>query len=110
MRSSGNLYYVLIDNLSAIELKTMFEISVTDGVDTFTLSYGVFSYMYNVLNDANASEKLVNVAKAMWLYADEIEKAYKVIINLGNSGNTDGENAESGDEESGEEVNGDENV
>lgn len=110
VRSSGNLYYVLIDNLSAIELKTMFEISVTDGVDTFTLSYGVFSYMYNVLNDANASEELVNVAKAMWLYADEIEKAYKVIINLGNSGNTDGENAESGDEESGEEVNGDENV
>ena len=46
--------------------------------------------------------------RSVWM--NKIEKAYKVIINLGNNGNTDGENAESGDEESGEEVNGDENV
>ena len=114
VRHSGNLYYVLIDNLSAIELKMMFEISVTDGVDTFTLSYGAFSYMYNVLNDPSATVEMVNIAKSMWLYADEVEKAYKVIVNLGNNSGTDNgtdnENTESGEETNDEEVNGDDNV
>ena len=114
VRHSGNLYYVLIDNLSAIELKMMFEISVTDGVDTFTLSYGAFSYMYNVLNDPSATAEMVNIAKSMWLYADEVEKAYKVIVNLGNNSGTDNgtdnENTESGEETNDEEVNGDDNV
>ena len=79
---SGNLYYILIDNLAASELRNMYAISVTDGVDTFTLNYGVFSYMYGVLNNPDASEELVMVAKATWLYACEIENAFYAMGNL----------------------------
>ncbi len=79
---SGNIYYVQVTNLAATELKDMYTLGVSDGVDTFTISYGVFSYMYGVLSNENADETLVKVAKATWLYADEIEKTIAALSAL----------------------------
>ena len=83
--ASSNIYYVQVENLSALQLKTMYEMTITDGESEYTVSYGVFSYMYGVLNNPQASEKLVNVAKATWLYADEAEKAVQILSGLGSS-------------------------
>ena len=83
--AKSNIYYVQVENLSALQLKTMYEMTITDGESEYTVSYGVFSYMYGVLNNPQASEKLVNVAKATWLYADEVEKAVQSFIGLNSS-------------------------
>ena len=83
--ASSNIYYVQVENLSALQLKTMYEMTITDGESEYTVSYGVFSYMYGVLNNPQASEKLVNVAKATWLYADEAEKAVQILSGLSSS-------------------------
>ena len=79
---SGDIYYVQVQNLAATALKNMYELTVADGTDAFTISYGVFSYMYGVLNNPDADETLVSVAKATWLYADEIEKSIAVLSAL----------------------------
>ena len=74
-----NIYYVQVENLSVLQLKTMYEMVITDGENECTVSYGALSYMYGVLNNPQASEALVLIAKAAWLYANETEKTMQIL-------------------------------
>ncbi len=92
---ADNIYYVEVENLSALKLKTMYEMTIADGESEYTVSYGVFSYMYGVLNNPESSEALVLIAKATWLYADEAEKTIQILSKMEAD---DGEEVESNDE------------
>ena len=80
-KESG-IYYVQVENLSALQLKSMYTMAITDGENTFTASYGVFSYMYGVLSNSESSEALMNVAKATWVYANEADNAIHILAGL----------------------------
>ena len=77
--TGGNIYYVQVENLSALQLKTTYDMTITDGESEYTISYGVFSYMYGVLNNPQADKELVLVAKAMWVLADEADKTARIL-------------------------------
>ena len=74
-RNSKNTYYVEVENLSALQLKTMYTLTLSDGENEVSVSYGALSYMYGVLNNPNADEALVKVAQATYIYAEAIDAA-----------------------------------
>lgn len=60
------LYYVDIPNISSAELYNKQTITGSDGT---TVEYYPLTYAYKVLTNANSSEKLINVVKALCEYA-----------------------------------------
>jgi len=66
---TGNRYYVDFENIKAHELDKDYTVTITDGNElSQTYSYSVLSYCYAALNYEKSSEKLQNLAKAIYLY------------------------------------------
>lgn len=74
---STDMYYVEIPDIKAYELNRMPTLTVhnnemTDG-DGIVITYGPFSYCYNVVNNKSTADSLKNVANTLywyWYYAD----------------------------------------
>ena len=74
--ASGNRYCVAFENIKAHELDKDFSVTITNNQDssiTHTYSYGPLSYCYVALSYENASAKLKNLAKAVYLYNQAAE-------------------------------------
>jgi hypothetical protein len=65
-----------VENLAPMQLKQTFNVTVTDSTHTYSFDYGVFSYMYGVLNNPESSAELIYLAKATWLFAEQIETSF----------------------------------
>ncbi len=76
-KMSRGMVYVDIVNINAAELDNIFTLTVSNGTDTFDVSYSPFSYAKYVLEYSLARENLINVIKAMYLY-NEAANAYFV--------------------------------
>lgn len=77
-----NQAFLLISGLSAVELKEMFSVTITDGENTYAFEYGAMSYLYTVLATPSVSSSMKDVARAMWVYATRMENFYDVMGNV----------------------------
>ena len=65
--STNNLWYVSVEGISAKNLAEKYEVSATDGKNTFTLNYGAMDYC-KLTHTKSSDEKLKNVAKSLYLF------------------------------------------
>ena len=64
---AGQYYLVLIENIAAHDLDTVYTITVSDGTNTLEATYSTMTYVYNILSRDRAQE-LKNVVAALRLY------------------------------------------
>lgn len=76
----GATYYLAVDNLNPFQLKNMYTFAITTDSTSYSFQYGACSYLYNTLKNEASTDKLVHLAKAMWLYCEQMEKAYNAIF------------------------------
>ena len=67
--SSGNYQIARIRGIAAKELQDSFELNITAGEAAGSAIYSPMNYCYKILNDGTYSENLINVTKALVLYA-----------------------------------------
>lgn len=71
---SGNEYYVYLKNIAPQDFDEMHSFTVSDGTNTSVLEYSVFSYMKNVLDNAESyNKKIVNLMNSMYDYNQQAE-------------------------------------
>ena len=71
---SGAFYYVYLRNIRPQDLDEMYSFTVSDGTNTITFTYSAFTYMKNVLDNADAYDQtLVNLINAMYDYHQAAE-------------------------------------
>ena len=71
---SGAFYYVYLRNIRPQDLDEMYSFTVSDGTNTTTFTYSAFTYMKNVLDNADAYDQtLVNLINAMYDYHQAAE-------------------------------------
>lgn len=81
VNSSGNTYYVDVENVPAKRLFGYSLLKATDGTKTFTIEYSPYTYVKNKLNETAEGEeleklqKLQNLCRALYLYG-EAAKTY----------------------------------
>ncbi len=69
VKTNDNGKYVEIDGIVAKDMATTYELVVSNGTETQTISYSVYSYLYDVSNgDYSDAEK--NAMRAAYLYAE----------------------------------------
>ena len=67
---SGSQLVINVSDIAAAQLDDEYMIAVfADGVEVFDFSSSPLSYVKAVLNNANASAELVNLAKAIYNYS-----------------------------------------
>ncbi len=69
----GNLYYVQIE-VDAINLDTVYELEVSNGTDSYTISYSAVGYAKQIVDANLGNAALDNLVKALYtynVYADE---------------------------------------
>lgn len=74
-----NCYYVRIDDISAADLDTMYQIDVTDGTSTGSISYGAMTYVYLVLSGADGysySDSLQTLCRSLYYYSQAAEQYF----------------------------------
>ncbi len=71
---SGDFYYIYLRNIRPQDLDEMYSVTVSDGTNTTTFAYSAFTYMKNVLDNAESYDQtLVNVINAMYDYHQTAE-------------------------------------
>lgn len=71
---SGAFYYVYLRNIRPQDLDEMYSFTVSDGTNTTTFTYSAFTYMKNVLDNAESYDQtLVNLINAMYDYHQAAE-------------------------------------
>ena len=75
VKAANGKWYVTCEDIAANELETMVRFTFSDGENACTIEYSALCYANYVVNDANSSDALVNVVKAMYFYS-EATKAY----------------------------------
>lgn len=71
---SGNDYYVYVRNIAPQDFDKMYSFTVSDGVNTSVLNYGVFSYVKNILDNAESyDKKILNLMHSMYDYNQQAE-------------------------------------
>lgn len=81
--ASGNRYCVVFENIKAHELDKDYAVTITsvqDGNLSHTYNYSALSYCYVALSYAQASTKLQNLAKTIYLY-NQAAEAYMLEVN-----------------------------
>lgn len=72
---SGDFYYVYLRNIRPQDLDKMYSFTVSDGTNTTTFTYSAFTYMKNVLDNAESYDQtLVNLINAMYDYHQAADK------------------------------------
>ncbi len=66
-------YYVEYE-VQASKLGTAIDFTVTDGMDTGTVSYSAYAYINTQLSDGDTSAALANVCKALYYYGEAAEE------------------------------------
>ncbi|MBQ8967610.1 leucine-rich repeat domain-containing protein [Ruminococcus sp.] len=69
---NGKYVVARIRGIKASELENDFTVTFKDG----SVTYNAMTYCYNVLNGGSGDEKLQNVCKALYLYAEEANKYF----------------------------------
>ena len=70
----GNYYYIYLRNIRPQDLDEMYSFTVSDGTNTTTFTYSAFTYMKNVLDNAESYDQtLVNLINAMYDYHQAAE-------------------------------------
>ena len=71
---SGEFYYVYLRNIRPQDLDEMYSFTASDGTSTTTFTYSAFTYMKNVLDNAESYDQtLVNLVNAMYEYHQAAE-------------------------------------
>ena len=64
----GNLYCTEVANISADKLDVAHVFTVSDGVNTYTITFSALSYGYRALTSSTAGDNIKNLVKALYLY------------------------------------------
>ena len=64
----GDRYYTEVANIFADMLDEAHVFTVSDGVNTYTITFSALSYGYRILNDGTAGDDIKNLVKALYLY------------------------------------------
>ena len=73
----GDRYYTEVANIFADMLDEAHVFTVSDGVNTYTITFSALSYGYRILNDGTAGDDIKNLVKALYLY-NQAANAYFV--------------------------------
>ena len=75
LQKSGNFYYVDITGVDAANLDYAFTVELTDGKDTFTVTYSALSYVYQILStESYSGTTMERLAQALYLYNKSVDK------------------------------------
>lgn len=75
VKTSPELYYVELGNISAAKIGSNSTLSVRSGNSSLSLQYGPFSYAFHVLSEQTGSLNLQNLLRSLYQY-EEAAKAY----------------------------------
>ena len=75
LQSSGNFYYVDITGVDAANLDYAYTLELTDGKDTFAVTYSALSYVYQILStESYSGTTMEQLAQALYLYNKSVDK------------------------------------
>ena len=72
VKQTGDMYYVSIPGIAAVDLDQMYTVKVTYGSSTLTLKASALSWC-NAALDGSTNQTLITMCKALYLYNQKAE-------------------------------------
>ena len=79
-KSSYNMYYVDVENVSANNCYLNTQVIVSNGSEETTIYYSPYSYIAGKLNSESASEDLKNLCRALYKYGEAAKTAFYIPV------------------------------